>query len=447
MFLLYSFLYTIAFIALSPVFLMRREKYAAGFKQRFGGLPDFEQDERPVIWVHCVSVGETNAARPLISKILEEYPNYRLVVSTTTKTGQELARRLFAKDADLIFYFPYDWRFVVRKVLRKLKPKIVLIMETELWLNFLRESRRRGIRIFVINGRLSENSLKRYLWVKKTIKRALRSVDAALMQTPKDAQRIIRLGLNANKVKVTGNFKFDQEKDSGERLMTAYFRERFGLAGESPLIVAASTHEWEEDLILEAFNKVYKSDVPRLPRLMLVPRHPERFREVAGLIERTGFNWARRTGPMSLEDELADIILLDTIGELRSVYPLADLVFVGGSLIPHGGQNILEPALERKAIVTGHFMTNFAAMTEEFVERNALVKLPELPEEQIAGTLAETFVDLLNDEPRRKKLAKNAYLLMKKNRGATDRTLKYLNPFLQVQSNFVDKMSPVKIQK
>ena len=447
MFLLYSFLYTVAFIALLPVFLIRRDKYAAGFEQRFGTLPDFEQDERPVIWIHCVSVGETNAARPLISKLLKEYPNYRLVVSTTTKTGQELARRLFAKDADLIFYFPYDWRFVVRKVFRKLQPKIVLIMETEIWLNFLRESRRRGIRVFIINGRLSEKSLKKYLWVKKTLKRVLRSVDAALMQTPKDARRLIRLGLNANKVKVTGNFKFDQEKDSGERLMTAYFRERFGLAGESPLIVAASTHEWEEELLLDAFMKVYKSDVPHLPRLMLVPRHPERFREVGGLIERTGFNWTRRTNSLSLDDELADIILLDTIGELRSVYPLADLVFVGGSLIPHGGQNILEPALESKAIVTGHFMTNFAAITEEFVERDAIIKLPALPEEKTVEALAETFENLIRDESRRKKLAKNAYVLMKKNRGATDRTLRYLKPYLQVQSNFVDKMTAVKLQK
>jgi 3-deoxy-D-manno-octulosonic-acid transferase len=447
MFYLYSFLYTIAFILMLPVLYFRREKYASGFKQRFGFLPDFIKDARPVIWIHCVSVGETNAARPLINKILEKYPNYRLVVSTTTKTGQEMAKSLFAADADLIFYFPFDWCFTVRRVLRVIRPSMVLIMETEIWLNFFRETHRSGARVFIINGRLSEKSVQRYAWIKKTMKRTLRCVDAAFMQTRKDAKRLVELGINIKKVRVTGNFKFDQKRDEKEKHLTAYFKERFDFSKESPLIIAASTHEPEEKWILDSFKKIYQSDVENLPRLMLVPRHPERFREVEDLIKKTGFSWAKRTGSFGLEDGLAEIILLDSIGELRTVYPLSEIVFVGGSLIPHGGQNILEPALEKKAIVTGAYMSNFEAMAKEFAERKAFIQLPELEEDQIADKLAETFIKLLKNKKLVKRLSNNAYVLMNRSRGATDKTVEYLKPYLQVQSNFADRVVRAETQK
>lgn len=427
--------------------MFRRDKYAAGFKQRLGILPDFKKDQRPVIWIHCVSVGETNAARPLVDKILKKYPHYRLVISTTTKTGQDFAKMLFSNDADLIFYFPFDWRWTVRKVLAKIKPKIVLIMETELWPNFLRETHKSGSRVFIVNGRLSEKSVKRYAWIRKTMKRTLRYLDSAFMQTSKDAKRLVSLGINIKKVKVTGNFKFDQQKDEDEKHLTSYFKERFHLSENMNLIIAASTHEPEERWVLEAFKQIYMSDIPNLPRLMLVPRHLERFEEVGKLIESTGFNWVRRTDALGMEDELADVILLDSVGELRSVYPLSDIVFIGGSLIPHGGQNILEPALEKKAIVTGHFMTNFEAMAKTFSEQKAMVKLPELSEDQIVGRLAEVLERLLRDETLRKSLAENAYIAMGKNRGATHKTLKYLDPYLLVQGNFANKLNRATRQK
>ena len=437
MFFLYSILYTIGFVLMLPFFLLNRKKYASGFKQRFGFLPEFHYDGRPVMWLHCVSVGETNAARPLVEKILSNYPNYRLIVSTTTKTGQELAKKLFAENADLVFYFPFDWKFTVNRVLKKLNPSVILIMETELWLNFLRESHRRGSRIFVINGRISERSYKGYKRFRKTIGRVLNYLDLALVQTAEDAKRLLRLGIRKNKLKITGNFKFDQKKERDEKQLTAYFRERFELKKESPLIVAASTHSPEEKWLIEAFEKVYKSDVGNLPRLMLVPRHPERFDEVEELLQKTSFKWVKRTSPLSLDDGTADIILLDSIGELRSVMPLAEIVFVGGSLIPHGGQNILEPALEKKTIVTGNYMMNFSAMAQEFTEREAFIQLPKLKEDAIPVKLAEVFTELLEDEKLKNKLAANAFKVMQKNRGATGKTLNFLKPFLQVQSNVV----------
>ncbi len=443
MFSLYSFFYTVAFVLISPLFLLRRKKYASGFKQRLGFLPKFKKSTRPIIWIHCVSVGETNAARPLINKILKKYPNYRLVVSTTTKTGQDLAQKLFADDADMVFYFPFDWKFTVQRVLRQIRPNVVLIMETEIWFNFIREATKNHAQVFIVNGRLSEKSAKRYLWVKRSMRRVLRSIEAALMQTPEDAKRIINLGIRASKVKVTGNFKFDQNPTESEQNLTAYFKERFGLSNGRPLILAASTHADEEKWVLEAFKKIRELKLSNSPRLMLVPRHPERFSEVEGLIKKTEFSWVKRTSPLGLDDESADIILLDSIGELLSIYPLAEVVFVGGSLIPHGGQNILEPAYAKKAIVTGSYMMNFEAMAKEFARHGAFIQIPKLKEKQIPDKLAEVFSELLVKEKLRNHLAANAFTVLKKNRGATDKTLKYLSSYLQVQNFMSDQKKRV----
>ncbi len=181
MFFLYSLLLTAGFILLLPRFLFQK-KYAAGLRQRFGDLPDFHQNEKPVMWLHCVSVGETNAARPLVKELKKNFPEHALVVSTTTLTGQNLAKEVFKKDAELVFYFPFDWKFTVRRVLKKIKPSVVLIMETEIWFNFVREAHKSGAKILVVNGRLSEKSVKRYSLIPNTMRRVLRHIDLALMQ-------------------------------------------------------------------------------------------------------------------------------------------------------------------------------------------------------------------------------------------------------------------------
>lgn len=437
MFAIYSVLYTLSLVILLPYFLVNREKYLSGLKQRLGFLPDFVSNGKPVIWVHCVSVGETNAARPLIDIIHNRYPNHRIVVSTTTKTGYDLATSVFLKRADLVFYNPFDIPFVVRRVMRRIKPNMILIMETEIWFNFLREANHNRTHVAIVNGRLSEKSFRRYSWVRGMMKRVFRYVDVAMMQSKEDGQRLVDLGMKHNKVKITGNFKFDQKIDKSERTLTAYFKERFGFNSVTPVIVAASTHSPEEKWILEAFKKIYLSGVPNLPRLILVPRHPERFDEVAGLIGQTGLSFVRRTAPLSLEDELTDVLLLDSIGELRSIYPLADIVFVGGSLIPRGGQSILEPALAKKTIVTGNSMTNFEAVAKEFSARNAFVRLPQLEEALISDQLAAKFLELLQNPELKERLARNAYSVMHTNRGATAKTLKHLAPYLQVTGNVI----------
>ena len=428
---LYNLLLKIGFVLYLPIFLLRRDKYAAGFLQRLGNLPEFAADGRDVIWIHCVSVGETNAARPLIAEMKRKFPRHRIVVSTVTKTGQELARKIFADSADLIFYFPFDFNFSVRRALKKINPKIVLLMETELWFNFLREAHRYGAKIAVVNGRLSEKSANRYAWFENFMRRALHYVRLALMQTNADAKRLINLGITPHKVRVTGNLKFDLQLTEDESELTEILRRRFAVSENSaPLIIAASTHAPEEKLILQAFKAVWKHGAGIQPRLLIAPRHPERFGAVAEEIAKTGFAWTRRAAPASESDAAAEIILLDSIGELRAAYALAEIVFVGGSLIPHGGQSVLEPAAAGKAVVTGFYTENFAAAVRQFAEKNALVQLPELEESEIPVKLAEIFRELLENREKRDQIAFNAAAVMRKNSGATTKTIEYLEELI-----------------
>jgi 3-deoxy-D-manno-octulosonic-acid transferase len=419
MLLLYSIAYSIGFIAMLPAFLLRREKYASGFRERLGNYPEFKHDGRKVIWLHCVSVGETNAARPLVDALIEKFPSHRIVVSTTTKTGQELAKKIFAGKADAVFYFPFDWKFSVRRALRNFRPSLILLMETEIWPRLIVEAKRSGARVAIINGRLSEKSFRRYSKVVGFVRRVLGQIDLALMQGEKDVERIKSLGIGASITHVTGNIKFDISTDEGESELTEYFRERFGIDGEKPLIVAASTHDPEERWVLDAL------EIKGWPfRVLFAPRHPERFDFVETMLRENGYSLVRRSNePLDL-DKTSQVILLDSIGELRAVYPLADIVFVGGSLVPHGGQSILEPAVAGKAIVTGPFTHNFSDAVKVFLDKGALLQVPEA---QPVDHLLEAFLELLKDPERRYKFGRSAFAVIESNRGATARTVEFLS--------------------
>ncbi len=433
MYFLYSFLYTLAFVVLSPLLLLRYKKYLSGFSQRLGFVPNLDNSEEKVVWIHCVSVGELNAARPFIEKVLEKYPNYQLVISTTTKTGQKLAQELFKEKVSEIIYFPYDWAFSVRRSLKRIKPKIVLIMETEIWFRFYREAAKMGARLFIINGRLSEKSAKRYSWIRRTIKRVLNYLEFAVMQDTDDATRMIDLGMRSARVKVAGNMKYDQNLIEDDAQTIKYFRERFGINKESPLIVAASTHRPEERIILKAFKEVWKKSDGILPRLLLAPRHPERFDEVLYEIRNTGFDWATRTEIESNRDKAAEVILLDSIGELRSVFPLSEIVFVGGSLIPHGGQNLLEPAFCNNAIITGAHMENFESIANDFALNEAFEKLPPSDEEGAVKNLVDAFSTLIEKPELRLILSENALTVANRSRGTTEKTLDLLRPYFELE--------------
>lgn len=431
MFFLYSIILSVGFVVLLPRFIydaVTKGKYAAGLGQRLGFLPNFDPGGYSVVWVHCVSVGETNAARPLIERIKQDHPHFKIVISTTTLTGQTLAKQLFADTADLVIYFPFDWKWTVRRAFRKLKPSIVLLMETEIWFNFIHEAHRSKICVAIVNGRLSERSFKRFNYIRKFIRRIVSYLDLALMQDNADAQRMMSLGLRAGKVKVTGNMKFDHGLAHGDNALTEVFRERFGITDQVPLIIAASTHSPEEKVVLEAFKLVRNTPGKVQPRLMIVPRHPERFHAVAVEIANSGFDWVRRSEEASPRDRSAEVILLDSIGELTAAYPLAGLVFIGGSLIPHGGQSIFEPAAFGKAIITGPHTSNFKAAVEEFVAHDALIQLSDVADREAVQQLASAISKLLSEPAYRGRLGRNANDVMARNAGAVTRTLEYLAP-------------------
>jgi 3-deoxy-D-manno-octulosonic-acid transferase len=292
-------------------------------------------------------------------------------------------------------------------------------METELWPRFLLECRRCGIPVALVNGRLSEKSFRRYKLIRSFIRRVVSCLDLALMQSEEDAGRIRELGLEAGRVEVSGNVKFDLLAGTDERQLTESLRERFGLNQTRPLIVAASTHSPEERIMIEAFRLLRATPEGHDARLLLAPRHPERFEEAAALLSSSGLKWSRRSRAASAEDKTSDVVLLDSIGELRGVYPLARLVFVGGSIAQTGGHNVLEPAACGACVVTGAHTSNFTAIVNALLERDALVQLPPVTEEEAPRELSRALAGLLSDEARRGGMIERAKEVLDENRGAT----------------------------
>ena len=449
MYVIYSLLLGLAFLILLPRFLLdafRHGKYVAGFRERLGRLSPLANAGKPVVWIHCVSVGETQAARPLVQGIKERFPETLIAVSTITVTGQNLAREVFKHEAARVFYFPFDWRWTVRRTLKAIKPSAVVVMETELWPGFLRECKRQQIPVALVNGRLSEQSHRRYRLIRGFMTRVLESLNLAVMQTEADAQRLRSLGMDARKIITSGSLKFDaavtpasNSPESSDSL-TTLFRERFQLHAECPLILAASTHAPEERIVVDAFRQIASGSDPRL-RLMIAPRHPERFAEVAALIEASGLRWARRSAAANPDDAESEVILLDSIGELRSVYALAPIVFVGGSIARTGGHNVIEPAAVGAAVITGAHTFNFQQILETFLNAGAIVQLPplsELSDSEATRELAAAISQLLTDASRRAELGARARELVKQNCGAAERTLQSLTPLLSQPASVTD---------
>jgi len=432
MYFIYSLLLTLGFVVLLPRFLFdafRHGKYVAGFRERLGKLSAIESRGRLVVWIHCVSVGESQAARPLVRGIRQRFPNHILVISTTTLTGQNLARELFKNEAAKVFYFPFDWRWTVRRALKSINPSAVLIMETELWPGFLLEAHKEHIPVAIVNGRISHQSFRRYKWISGFVSRVLECLSVGIMQTEADAERMRSLGLPASKVFVSGNLKFDAGAMPSSNTLASELQKRFNIADEAPLILAASTHAPEERVMLEAYQLLKNSSSQKI-RLLLAPRHPERFADVASLLDGSGLTWTRRSNPSSASDQTCDAILLDTIGELPAIYSLAAVVFVGGSIANNGGHNILEPAAVGAAVVTGPHTHNFDGIVTVFAKKQAIIQLPVLSVGQADIALGSVFRELLDDKQLRRELGQRAKHLVAQNQGATERTLDLLDSFL-----------------
>ena len=447
MYFIYSVLLSIAFLILLPRFLfdaLRHGKYVAGFRERLGSVNPILNTNNPLIWIHAVSVGEAQAARPLVRELKTRFPDTALAISTTTRTGQELARDIFKDDVVSIFYFPFDWRWTVRRVLSAIRPTAVVILETELWPGFLRECRNQRIPVAIVNGRLSGQSFRRYRMIKRFISHVLNCVTLAIMQTEADASRLMELGMKPENVRVSGSLKFDAGVIPGTTSATNYFNDRFALNSVAPVILAASTHAPEERIILESFKQI----LTKLPdaRLVIAPRHPERFSDVAYLIEVSGLSYSRRTKPPVVADTTNSVVLIDSIGELQSVYSLATIVFVGGSIARIGGHNILEPAAVGACVVTGGYTHNFQAIVETFSQENALVQLSPMPEAEAGEELTGVLTSLLVDDARRADTGARAKKLVNQNRGATQRTVDWLEPLLSSSPVAVSRVSSLQIQ-
>ena len=415
MYALYSALLAIFLLITLPYWLLqmlRHGKYRAGLRERLGAVPShlLKLRDRRVIWVHAVSVGEVVAASAVVEALQCEFPSHRVLVSTTTSTGQKLAAKKFG--AENVFYFPLDFAFAVRPYLEALRPELCVIAETEFWPNFLRLAKRKCARVAVINCRISDRSLPGYRRLRFWLPKVLANVDLFLAQTEEDRRRLVEIGAPAAKTSVTGNLKFDVAPPPPPSIAVS-LRSAFDETGTGPVLVCGSTLEEEEGLLLSAFRNILATHSKAV--MILAPRHPERFVEVATLVDQLGFRVARRS-LWSGEPLAGGVLVLDSIGELAALYSLATVAFVGGSLVPRGGHNILEPAMYGVPIVTGNHYENFRDIVNFFLSRNA-VRVVGMAE------LALVFMELIENGDERMKLGRNALAALDSQRGATARTV------------------------
>lgn len=435
MYFLYSILLAVLGALMMPAFVyrsLRHRRHPRGIGQRLGRLPEtLKSDGRETIWFHSCSVGETLSLNILVRLLHKHFPGTRFVFSTITETGQQIAIRSFSSYGQgNVFYFPIDFGFAARRVLDWIRPAMLIIVDTEIWPNTIHQARRRGIPVVLVNGRISASSFRYYRWARPILGGIFRNYSALMMQSEDDAARIHELGAPAEKVSITGNLKFDDDH-AGTRTeeKTADELEKIGFdSADGPLIVAGSTHPEEEQALIEAFRAVRSCPDLRGTRLLLAPRHPERFDAVARMAARNGFTVRRRTngtrGPQNSE-----ILLLDSMGELSAVYRFATVVFVGGSLIPHGGHSILEPARHSRAIVIGPYTDNFRQITGEFLARGGVRQITagEKNRNSQIRQLTEVFQQLLHDSRERETLGAAAFSVLEGNRGAARRTFRKIS--------------------
>ena len=432
LYLIYSFLTLVFFLLVSPYFgyqALRYRKYIGSLGQRLGYLPvSFNLDAEPSIWIHAVSVGEVLTARAFLPELRDRYPTLRLFMSTTTMTGQRLARQNL-QGLDGVFYFPFDLTFIVNRTLRLVRPRLFVMMETEIWPNLLRACRRHGVKTILVNGRISARSYPRYRAIRPLFRRVLEHVDRFCVQGNESAQRLIDLGADPARVIVTGSLKFDSlESPSARPSLQARDRVlRYFRVGERrQVVVAASTLRGEEAPVLRAFARIKRTAPDAL--LIIAPRHPERFDEVVRASEQVGFSVVRRTDLPVDSEPRADVVVLDTIGELARLYQVATVVFVGGSLVDAGGHNIIEPAVFGKPIVFGPQMQNFKEIADAFVASGAACQVRSERE------LDEALLALLDDPARRAGLGAAARALVESNRGAKERSLQAIQDLLPAET-------------
>jgi len=414
-------IYDVSFLIFSIIYLPYlaiKGKAHRDFTQRFGNLPESLKrigSSRP-IWIHAVSVGEVLTVKNFIDKLLSEYPERKVVLSTTTKTGSEIAKKVIHPKVER-FYFPLDFTWIIKRVVNFINPSTFVIVETEIWPNLITELSKRNVPIALINGRISNKSFAGYKKIKFLFNTILKKVTLFCMRTKSDAERIEALGAPKENIRVTGNMKFDTEVSGENNPVSGIKRSDLGLSESDMLIIAGSTHNGEEKMILD----IYKNLAEKFEKLKIIiaPRHIDRARNIKKLAEEMGYEGVLLSHFKDKEKRVSErnIFILDTIGELKSLYNLATVVFMGGSLIKRGGHNIIEPATFGKPVVFGHYMFNFQDTARSFLEDKAAVEVRDKEE------LLNTLGTLLGDGNRRSTLGRNARELLEKSKGATERNV------------------------
>ena len=423
----YNLMTVILVIAAMPVFAyrcLRQEGFAERLRQSFGCLPAHALDKvahKNCIWLHAASVGEIVATSPLVKELKKAMPGTPVLVSVVTASGYSMAKRILT-DVDGLIFFPLDLPWLPRRVLAQVRPQAFLLVETELWPNFLYAARQYKIPVMMVNGRISDRSVKRYHYLKGILRDMLDTVERFCMQSAIDEQYIIQLGADPHRVVVTGNTKFDQTYTHVSPEEREGLKRELTLTGHEPILVAGSTHEGEEEILLTAFLKV-RQQYPQAA-LILAPREILRVDELVKLCLTKGLPVRRRTQQANQGGQ-GSVVILDTIGELGRIYSVGDVVFVGGSLVAHGGHNILEPAAHGKAILIGPHMFNFKETYALFSGRQACSTVCDAQE------LTETVLHLLQDSKERQRMEALTLDIVRENKGASQRSICYLQELLQ----------------
>jgi 3-deoxy-D-manno-octulosonic-acid transferase len=431
---LYNTLLTFLIILSSPYFFLRslvQERFRKELIQRIGFFPSLSAGR--TIWVHAVSVGEVFCSIPLLKRIKKEFPHCKIVLTTITPAGNKAAKTSIP-EADAVLFFPVDHPFTIGRAIQRIQPRLLLIAETELWPNLLRSCGKKGIPIILFNGRISKKSFRRYLLFQSFFREYLQYINLFLMQTEGDRDRIIEIGAPSQKTKVLGNLKFDQTFPSFTQESLAEMAESLGLRGNETVLIAGSTHSGEEEILISLFKDLRKFN-PYLI-LILAPRHLDRLEEVERIFKREGILWARKTS-LSLNKDRSggeqikspEVILLDTMGELMKLYSLGTLVFVGGSLVPVGGHNPLEPLFFKKCVLFGPHMFNFLEISLRLIEAEGAIQVREKDD------LFSHLKRLLTDERERKEVGEKGYQFLQRHRGATERMFEEIRPFLTRMQN------------
>jgi len=421
-----SFIYDIAFFIFSIFYLpilFFKNKYHGKFKERFGFLPDMNFKDQP-IWIHAVSVGEVMAAKPLLEALRKEFPGVEFVISTITRAGNDVAQKL-ARPDDRVIFFPLDFSFVAGRVINKIQPRLIFIMETELWPNFITAASDRSIPVFLVNARISDKSIGKYELATLFLRPAINRISLFLAQTQQDADRLAKIGADKNKIRVMGNLKFDvdllHEKNCAKENIAGLLKLSIG----DKLFVAGSTHDNEEELIVGIYSKLIKRH-PNL-RLLIAPRHIERSGDIEKIIRKSDFKATRISNLRKDNTNSPDrnIFVLDTMGQLGLFYSAADIVFMGGSLVKRGGHNVIEPATLAKPIIFGPHMFNFRDIAELFLKNDAAVQVKS------ADELERSLNELLQNQDKAKELGAKAKEIILRNSGATSRVISFVKKSME----------------